>query len=105
MSEAGRDNFVVCTKCNRCLPCPAKINIPAMMEVVRLLKNLNDFPKAFELYNELVCDDNDQTSSLPSLCYQCGSCELRCPERVKVIAGLKDIVMVFEKNEDKEKGQ
>lgn len=75
-----------------------------MMEAVHLLRDLNQPQKAEELYTQLIEPENENASSLPSTCYQCGSCELRCPERIKVIRELKFISDKFEKNDNKKMG-
>ena len=105
MTDLPCDNYIVCTQCGHCLPCPAKIKIPELMEVVHLHRHTEYQEQAFELYKKRIDPEGEAKSSLPIACYQCGRCELKCPERIKVIAELKYLVEVFPEFQDKEKGQ
>lgn len=105
MDKPLSDKIKFCTRCNRCLPCPARINIPDMMEVVHLEKHLDKPQSACQLYRQLVSPENENVSSSPSACYRCGACELKCPEKIKVITELKYLSEKYEPPCDKKNGQ
>jgi predicted aldo/keto reductase-like oxidoreductase len=70
---------IPCTSCGYCLPCPNGVNIP----------------ENFTLYNDLVMYDDQLTPRFryhrfleekerASACAQCGECEEKCPQGVRV---------------------
>ena len=82
---------VSCTKCRYCMPCPVGVNIP----------------ENFILYNSLYLTgagwhSNIMYQKLPekeraSSCVECGQCEEHCPQGIKIIDELKQVVAAFEK--------
>ncbi len=70
---------VPCTACGYCMPCPSGVNIP----------------EVFALYNSLVMYDDQLTPRFryhrfleekerAAACTQCGECEEKCPQAIKV---------------------
>lgn len=88
---------VECTKCRYCMPCPLGVNIP----------------EVFSFYNNYYLIDNEDSKNhfkyfyLNSLlkeekasnCVECGKCETHCPQNIKIIKELKDVVNTFEHKE------
>jgi len=76
-----------CTGCGYCLPCPASLEIPKLMDV----------------YNQRILDGNDQAmrdrlkwhwSMAPELaaeCLRCGACEQACTQHLPIIERLSAI--------------
>lgn len=70
-----------CWGCNYCMPCPEGIDIPSVMKLL-------DFPDwewpAFRSgYSKL--------SVKPDVCNNCGECESRCPQNLRIIEMLKKV--------------
>ncbi|MCK4999234.1 MAG: aldo/keto reductase [Anaerohalosphaera sp.] len=91
MAEISKENMGFCTNCKYCLPCPAKIDIPAMMKVAYLARLLKVPAKAKAEYSWTVNPNNPDCSAAPDQCLQCGACELKCTQRLKVMQQLKYI--------------
>ena len=83
---------IPCTGCNYCYEaCPQKIDTPNM------ITNYNNYLR----YKYLDAPKrsyhvNNQKGFLASDCIQCGECEARCPQNIKIIDTLKDIADLFE---------
>ena len=77
------NNFVPCTGCKYCMPCPMGINIPrtfAIYNVYGINKDIDRFRKA--LSNNPVELD---------VCVKCGACVEQCPQRIDIPTRLEEI--------------
>jgi hypothetical protein len=78
---------VPCTGCGYCVPCPAGVDIPA----------------CFTCYNNYYIFGREERYALvpkegrASNCVQCGKCEIRCPQAIKIREELKNVKALFEK--------
>ena len=93
-SSTTIDNISFCTACKYCMPCPEGINIPAMMNIVYHAKLLQMSDVAEELYQQQVNPDNS-----PSRCTQCGQCEEKCTQDLKITEQLEYLASEFAKKE------
>ena len=76
-----------CTGCGYCMPCPAAVEIPKMMDA----------------YNQKILEGNDQaipnrlkwhwglSPDLASACLQCGECEDKCTQHLPIRERLEEI--------------
>jgi len=78
-----------CRECNQCLPCPRGVNIPYIFALYKYLRvyELEDF--AQEAYDKMETDSWIPGKNALS-CYECGFCEQKCPQEIKVISQLKE---------------
>lgn len=83
-----------CSVCNYCMPCPEGINIPLMMNMVYLDKLLEMSDTAARTYRQHVNADNS-----PTRCTQCGQCEEKCTQHLKIIEELAYLVERFDKKD------
>jgi predicted aldo/keto reductase-like oxidoreductase len=97
MQKLSSTSMGFCTNCQYCLPCPADINIPAMMNVSYHEKLLKVPLKAKDIYNWTVSELNQERSAVPSLCTQCGQCEEKCTQKLKIIPEIKWISERYQK--------
>jgi uncharacterized protein len=67
-----------CTGCNYCMPCPAGINIPNILNLVYEDRILGFTESASKRYN----GDAEK-------CTECGQCEPKCTQQIKIIEELK----------------
>ena len=86
-----------CTKCKYCLPCPQQINIPHIFDLM-------NFYRVFELpeyargqYSNTYIDMDKREfpweiewGADASKCNECGACEKKCPQKIKIIKQLKE---------------
>lgn len=81
---------VKCTDCKYCLPCPKGIEIPDIFE---MFNNANMFSEIDETKSKY----NKRVQNKASSCIKCGECESKCPQNIKIINELKNIVDIFER--------
>ena len=93
MAKITSKGMGFCTGCKYCMPCPEGIDIPAMMNVVYLDRFLQMSERVTRLYKQLVNPDNS-----PARCTQCGQCEEKCTQHLKITEELKYLIERFSKN-------
>jgi len=98
MQKLSSTSMGCCTGCKYCLPCPANITIPAMMNVAYLEKLLKVPLKAKDVYNWTVSEINLDRSAAPSSCIECGQCEEKCTQKLKIIPEIKRLSKEYEKS-------
>jgi uncharacterized protein len=84
MNKLSPDNAKICTSCKYCMPCPAGIDIPAMMDVVFHDKVLKVPGIAKEKYDWLTGENNKNASKKPSECTACKECEAKCTQNIPI---------------------
>ena len=97
IEENKRLMDLYCTGCKYCLPCPMGINIPHCFTLMNYHKvyGLTDYAKQqFARLMKPVADranqwDKDLGES-PAVCVECGACEGKCPQKLKIIEQLKE---------------
>ncbi|MDR2547860.1 MAG: aldo/keto reductase [Lachnospiraceae bacterium] len=84
ISDARNDFRGSCVYCSHCQPCPAEIDIAAVIKYLDIarLDPANIAPSIRSHYHALSAKGGDCTS--------CGSCESRCPFGVEIIANMKE---------------
>ena len=98
MQKLSSTSMGFCTGCQYCLPCPANITIPAMMNVAYLEKFLKVPLKAKDVYNWTVSEINLDQSAAPSSCIECGQCEEKCTQKLKIMQEIKRLSKKYEKS-------
>jgi predicted aldo/keto reductase-like oxidoreductase len=81
------NNFVPCTGCKYCMPCPMGINIPrtfAIYNVYGINKDINRFNAALK-NNPVELD----------VCVKCGACVEQCPQRIDIPTRLEDVNKIY----------
>lgn len=78
--------LVPCTKCEYCLPCPSKLNIPAIFTAYNTIAYENE-EKAKKMYKEFDTNASD--------CIQCRQCEEACPQHIEISRVMGDISDLF----------
>lgn len=91
MRKLTKEGSGFCTGCQYCLPCPAGINIPEMMDIIFYEKVLKMPELAKNAYKFQTFERNMNPSALPQECTQCGKCELKCTQHLNIIEKLKYI--------------
>ena len=86
---------IQCTSCQYCVNfCPVHIPIPkyfALYNNKKQVGNLNFYVQD-QYYNDYA-----KTKGKASDCIECGACERRCPQMLKIPKLMKDVAMLFEK--------
>ena len=75
-----------CTGCGYCLPCPKQIDIPANFKAYMYYKIWNLQKEAKVLYDQM---SRSVTYRHAGACVKCGTCEVRCPQNIKITEKLQ----------------
>jgi len=95
MEEIKEFSELYCTGCNYCQPCPKNIIIPKIfnMYTYHNVYGLTEAAKSeFEDYKK-----NPEKGAMPEACINCGMCEAKCPQHLKIREELTRVVKVLEK--------
>ena len=84
-----------CVDCRYCLPCPANINIPPFMQAVYFEEVIKVDGRARDMYNWQLADINASKSADPAECTECGKCEQKCTQKIKIIEMLRILKSKF----------
>jgi predicted aldo/keto reductase-like oxidoreductase len=91
-----KENLGFCTGCKYCLPCPQGINIPEIMHAVYLDKFLRVPLAAKGHYHWFVHNPrNSNRSAAAAECTECGQCEEKCTQRLKITEHIKYANKIF----------
>ncbi len=85
---------VPCTKCSYCMPCPRGVDIPRNFELYNALY-MYDALEIIKADYEFTKQDKNGIR-VASNCIQCGECEAKCPQHIKISSIMEDIVKKFE---------
>jgi len=94
MEEIKKFSELYCTGCNYCQPCPKNIIIPKIF-------NMYTYHNVYGL-TEVAKNDLDdykktpEKGAMPEACVDCGMCEAKCPQHLKIREELKRVVKVLE---------
>jgi hypothetical protein len=94
-AKISKQNTGFCVDCKYCLPCPAGINIPDFMHAAYCSEFLNTFDPAKDIYNWQLNPINQLKSADPGRCIECGKCEQKCTQKIKIIQMLKTLKTKF----------
>lgn len=88
MQENKRLAELYCTGCNYCMPCPKNINIPAIFQLMNYHRvyGITEYAKAE--YASIGKVDWRKYENA-SACVNCGACEKKCPQHLKIREQLK----------------
>ncbi|MDR1088453.1 MAG: aldo/keto reductase [Coriobacteriales bacterium] len=80
---------VPCTGCNYCMPCPKNVNIPGCFAAYNA-SYANDFVTGMTQY--LTSTDALHSQGMRvSNCVQCGACESKCPQHIRIPTELTEV--------------
>lgn len=91
-----RDEFkskikVNCTGCKYCIPCPVNVSIPNCFELLNNTSMFDNVSVSKEIYNNILVKEGNDVSR----CVECGKCEVKCPQHIKIREVLKEVENVF----------
>jgi uncharacterized protein len=78
-----------CTGCEYCLPCPQNVGIPRIFSAMNMHRVWGMTSHAKEMYARL--GPENRNGHMPAdACVECGECEGKCPQNIKIIEQLKE---------------
>jgi predicted aldo/keto reductase-like oxidoreductase len=78
-----------CTGCNYCMPCPRHVNIPACFAAYNTSYAMG-LIQGMQQYTTSAAATSEHTSGA-GRCVACGTCEKHCPQRLPIIASLRQV--------------
>ena len=99
MVDLKKFSNLYCTGCDYCKPCPQNINIPHIFNAFTHHDVYGMTTLAKEEYRKVTDGHKDWHGNLisepVSKCTECGACESKCPQKIKIIEKLKEVDKVF----------
>ena len=89
MEENNKLAELYCTGCNYCMPCPEEINIPLNFRLMNYHKVYGITDYAREEY-EKIGTNEWMKGKKAEACIECGLCEDKCPQKLKIREQLKE---------------
>ena len=93
MEEMKKLSDLYCTGCDYCMPCPQEIKIPRVFNAYIYHNVYGLSGHARHMYREI--GRNEHAGKPVSECIECGACEPKCPQNIKIIEKLKEVDKVF----------
>jgi len=88
MEELKKLSDLYCTGCNYCLPCPKDINIPQLF-------NAYTYHNVYGLSEQAKRMWGGYSGTPLSECLDCGLCNEKCPQQIKVYEKLKEVEKIM----------
>jgi len=76
-----------CTGCGYCMPCPHGVDIPANFQLMNTYRLYGLLDYARWEYRE---EDLAKNKASAAYCQECGECEEKCPQKISIMAQLKE---------------
>jgi len=99
MVDLKKFSDLYCTGCDYCKPCPQGINISHIFNAFTHHNVYGMTSLGKDMYNQVLKGHKDGRgnliSELVSNCVECGQCESKCPQNIKIIEKLKEVDAVF----------
>ncbi|NQT59095.1 MAG: aldo/keto reductase [Bacteroidetes bacterium] len=89
MEENEKLAQLYCTGCEYCMPCPSEVNIPHIFRMMNYNKVYNLVDYAKKGYAEIGTNPWVKGKRADA-CTECGICETKCPQKIKIIEQLKE---------------
>lgn len=87
--ENQRLSELYCTGCEYCLPCPNGVAIPRIFSAMNMHRVWGLTEHARHRYSRLG-PQNEKGHMAADACTECGQCEEKCPQKIKIIEQLKE---------------
>ncbi|MCL2099837.1 MAG: aldo/keto reductase, partial [Oscillospiraceae bacterium] len=88
MEEMKKLSDLYCTGCDYCMPCPQGIKIPHIFNAYTYHNVYGLTGHAKNMYGEI--GKKDHAGKPVSECTECGECESKCPQKIKITEKLKE---------------
>ena len=82
---------VSCTGCQYCMPCPNGVNIPRNFQAYNDMYISGDEQQVRGMYVMFLMGGLTGVRADAALCKECGTCVLRCPQKINIPQKLKEV--------------
>ena len=93
MENLNKFSELYCTGCKYCQPCPVGIDIPRIFNMFTYHNVYGLVDHARSMFKEYV----EKEGKLSDACKNCGMCEKKCPQHLKIRDELKKVEAIFQK--------
>lgn len=92
LNESQKLAELYCTGCGYCMPCPNDVDIPANFSAMNLYRVFGLKELAIRQYKSLGRKRKGDgfVEAWASACVECGKCEPKCPQKIKIREQLKE---------------
>lgn len=97
LDENRRLAELYCTGCEYCMPCPHEVNIAANFSIMNAHRIYGLTDHAQRRYNRLSDPEHPARGKKAEDCLECGQCEPKCPQKIPIIAQLREVAETFKK--------
>lgn len=80
---------IPCTSCEYCQPCPNNVAIPEIFQLMNYYTVYGLREYARKQYQNIGSGDKDERKQADA-CAECGECEEKCPQKIKIMEKLKE---------------
>jgi len=80
---------IPCTSCGYCQPCPNNVAIPEIFNLMNYYTVYGLKEYACKQYQNIGFGDKDERKQADA-CVECGECEEKCPQKIKIMERLKE---------------
>jgi len=80
-------DLIACNNCKYCLPCPNNVAIPKILKIYNYYKLTGIGRNCAWQYKNIGIDSEEERADV---CSECGECEEKCPQNLKITALLKE---------------
>ena len=95
MENLKKFSELYCTGCSYCQPCPKGINIPTIFQAYTYHNVYGLHEAAKKAYTNYI-QNKEKPGVTSQACVDCGFCEKKCPQHIKVRAELKRVEQVLQ---------
>ena len=89
---------IYCTECRYCEPCPQDVRIADVFSHLIIHKVYGAEERAVGGYKFMANQNKTSGKKLAEGCVECGQCEPKCPQKIPIIAQLKEARRLLERD-------
>ena len=89
LEQNRRLSDLYCTGCEYCMPCPENVSIPTIFKAMNFHRVWGLTQYAYRMYRRLGPEETPGKNNALA-CVECGQCEEKCPQKIKIIEQLKE---------------
>ncbi|MQY59810.1 MAG: 4Fe-4S dicluster domain-containing protein [Clostridia bacterium] len=89
IKERRKKEEITCNMCEYCQPCPSQVAISRIFELMNYYSVYGLKEYALSEYKNIGSGEKDEREKADA-CTECGECEEKCPQKIKIMEKLKE---------------